>query len=143
MQPKKARNRSAPTPVLKLCVSGHLIATSSIAVPRVDTLMVLMAPQAARVPAGTDEAGDLILPGAEEALASVESISIQGYYLLLAVRGHLLLDLGRTIEAAARFNEGLRCRCSEPERRRLRRGIGECAVRQGAGVANGLPFSTT
>jgi RNA polymerase sigma-70 factor, ECF subfamily len=202
---------------------GHLIATSSIAAPRANALMALMALQAARLPARTDEAGDLILledqdrtrwdqrlisvgfhyfdrsiagdevseyhvqaaiaaahtrdtidwpmildlydqlfamnaspvvalnravaiarvRGAAEALGSIESIELPGYYLLLAVRGHLLLDLGRSAEAAACFNEALECRCSEPERRFLRRKIGECATRQGAGVANGLPFSTT
>jgi RNA polymerase sigma-70 factor (ECF subfamily) len=206
---------------------GHLIATSSIAAPRADALMALMALQAARLPARTDEAGDLILledqdrtrwdqqlisigfhyfdrsiagdevseyhvqaaiaaahararnrnsvdwpvildlydqlfamnaspvvalnravaiarvRGAAEALGSIESLKLPGYYLLLAVRGHLLLDLGRSAEAAACFHEALQCRCSEPERRFLRRKIGECAMRQGAGVVNGLPLSTT
>jgi RNA polymerase sigma-70 factor (ECF subfamily) len=181
---------------------GHLIATSSIDSPRVHALMALMALQAARLPARTDEAGDLILleeqdrsrwdqeliavgfhhfdrsmagdevseyhvqaaiaathartidwplilhlydqlfamnpspvvalnravaiakvRGAAEALASIESLSLPGYYLLLAVRGHLLLELGRREEAAACFNEALACRCSEPERRFLRRKI--------------------
>ena len=40
---------------------GQLIASSSIAEPRVHALMALMAMQAARLPARTDEAGDLIL----------------------------------------------------------------------------------
>jgi len=40
---------------------GQLIATSSIAEPRAHALMALMALQAARLPARTDEAGDLIL----------------------------------------------------------------------------------
>lgn len=182
---------------------GHLIATSSIAVPRVHALMALMALQAARLPARTDEAGDLVLledqdrtrwdqqliaigfhhfdrsiaggevseyhvqaaiaaahvrdpvdwpmildlydqlfamnaspvvalnravaiarvRGAAEALASIEKLQLPGYYLLLAVRGHLLLDLGRRAEAIACFNEALECRCSEPERRFLRRKI--------------------
>jgi RNA polymerase sigma-70 factor (ECF subfamily) len=61
--------------------------------------------------------------GAAEALASIESLNLPGYYLLLAVRGHLLLDLGRRGEAVACFNEALECRCSEPERRFLRRKI--------------------
>jgi RNA polymerase sigma-70 factor, ECF subfamily len=202
---------------------GHLIATSSIAAPRAHALMALMALQAARLPARTDEAGDLILledqdrtrwdqrlisigfhyfdrsiagddvseyhvqaaiaaahardaidwpmildlydqlfalnaspvvalnravaiarvRGAAEALGSIESLKLPGYYPLLAVRGHLLLDLGRSDEAAACFNKALECRCSEPERRFLRRKIGECAMFQGVGVANGLPFSTT
>jgi RNA polymerase sigma-70 factor (ECF subfamily) len=206
---------------------GHLIATSSIAVPRavprIDALMALMALQAARLPARTDEAGDLILledqdrtrwdqrliaigfhyfdrsiagdevseyhvqaaiaaahardamdwptilhlydqlfamnaspvvalnravaiarvRGAAEALDTIAALKLPGYYLLLAVRGHLLLDLGRSQEASNCFYEALECRCSEPERRFLRRKIAECAKRQGAGVVNGLPFSTT
>jgi RNA polymerase sigma-70 factor (ECF subfamily) len=207
---------------------GHLISTSSIGRPRAEALVALMALQAARLPARTDEAGDLILledqdrtrwdqqliaigfryfdrsiggqevseyhvqaaiaatharafdrdsvdwrailqlydqlfdmnpspvvalnravatariRGAAEALASIESLKLPGYYLLLAVRGHLLLDLGRRAEAAACFNEALTCRCSEPERRFLRRKIAECtAATYGVGVANGLPFSTT
>ena len=184
---------------------GHLIATSSIVEPRVDALMALMALQAARLPARTDAAGDLILledqdrsrwdqqliaigfhhfdrsmagdeiseyhmqaaiasthvrgidwpvilelydqlfemnrspvvalnravaiarvRGAAEALDSIEPLQLPGYYLLLAVRGHLLLDLGRRTEAAVCFNEALACRCSEPERRFLRRKIEQC-----------------
>jgi RNA polymerase sigma-70 factor (ECF subfamily) len=66
--------------------------------------------------------------GAAEALCSIESLKLPGYYLLLAVRGHLLLDLGRSEEAEACFHEALQCRCSEPERRFLRRKIGECAT---------------
>lgn len=182
---------------------GHLIATSSMTAPRAHALMALMALQAARLPARTDGAGDLILledqerdrwdqkligigfrhfdrsmagdevseyhvqaaiaaahvretvdwpmilelydqlfalnaspvvalnravaiakvRGAAEALASIEELTLPGYYLLLAVRGHLLLDLGRRAEAIACFNEALECRCSEPERRFLRRRI--------------------
>ncbi len=66
--------------------------------------------------------------GAEEALASIEGLKLPGYYLSLAVRGHLLLDLHRYAEAAACFGEALNCRCSEPERRFLRRKIEECAA---------------
>jgi RNA polymerase sigma-70 factor (ECF subfamily) len=182
---------------------GQLISTSSIAAPKVHALMALMALQAARLTARTDDAGDLILledqdrtrwdqqliaigfhhfdrsiagddvseyhvqaaiaashsrdpadwnaildlydqlfamnpspvvalnravaiakvRGAAEALASIESLNLPGYYLLLAVRGHLLLDLGRRAEGVACFNEALECRCSEPERRFLRRKI--------------------
>jgi RNA polymerase sigma-70 factor, ECF subfamily len=204
---------------------GRLIASSSMSAPRVEALMALMALQAARLPARTDEAGDLILledqdrgrwdqhliaigfhhfdrsiageelseyhaqaaiaatharaagrenvdwpvilelyeqlfamnrspvvalnravaiarvRGAAEALESIEPLGddpkLRGYYLLLAVRGHLLLDLGRRAEAVACFQEALNCRCSEPEKRFLRRRI------QGAGVANGFPLSTT
>lgn len=192
---------------------GHLLATSTIAVPRVNALMALMALQAARLPARTDAAGDLILledqdrsrwdqkliaigfhhfdksmagdevseyhaqaaiaaahvrepvdwtmildlyeqlfamngspvvalnravaiarvRGAAEALASIEQLTLPGYYLLLAVRGHLLLDLGRRAEAVACFNAALDCRCSEPERRFLRRKIA-----LGSGCSQGL-----
>jgi RNA polymerase sigma-70 factor (ECF subfamily) len=184
---------------------GSLIATSSIGEPRADALVALMAFQAARIPARTDAAGDLIVledqdrslwdanlialgfhhfdramvgddvseyhvqaaiagthargggwemildlydqlfamngspvvalnravaiarvHGAEEALRAIEDLEIPGYYLLLAVRGHLLLEAGRPGEAAAQFELALQCRCSEPERRFLRRKIGEC-----------------
>jgi RNA polymerase sigma-70 factor (ECF subfamily) len=63
--------------------------------------------------------------GAAEALRSIESLDLPGYYLLLAVRGQLLLELGRNAEAAARFKDALNWRCSEPERRFLRRRIAE------------------
>jgi len=40
---------------------GRLVASSSMAAPRVDALVALMALQAARLPARTDSAGDLVL----------------------------------------------------------------------------------
>jgi len=40
---------------------GRLVASASMATPRVDALVALMALQAARLPARTDEAGDLVL----------------------------------------------------------------------------------
>ena len=40
---------------------GQLVASSSMAAPRVDALVALMALQAARLPARTDAAGDLVL----------------------------------------------------------------------------------
>jgi RNA polymerase sigma-70 factor (ECF subfamily) len=40
---------------------GQLVAASSMAAPRVDALVALMALQAARLPARTDSAGDLVL----------------------------------------------------------------------------------
>jgi RNA polymerase sigma-70 factor (ECF subfamily) len=64
--------------------------------------------------------------GAEAALEAIEDLEIPGYYLLLAVRGHLLLEAGRPECAAAQFELALACRCSEPERRFLRRKIAEC-----------------
>jgi RNA polymerase sigma-70 factor, ECF subfamily len=69
--------------------------------------------------------------GPAEAFASIESLNLPGYYLLLAVRGHLLLDLGRQAEAAVCFKEALGCRCSEPERRFLRRKIAESGCGSG------------
>ena len=188
---------------------GRLVAASSIAQPRVDALVALMALEAARLPARVDESGDLILledqdhsrwdqglmalgfhhfnlsisgdevseyhvqaaiaatharaagpqlrdwptilklydqllslnqspvvalnravavakvHGPAEALAAIDPLAndpkLRGYYLLLAVRGHLLLELGRVTEAAACFRAALECPCSEPERRFLRR----------------------
>jgi RNA polymerase sigma-70 factor, ECF subfamily len=70
--------------------------------------------------------------GAAEALAAIEPLAgLQDYYLYLAVRGHFLLELGRTTEAAASFRAALSLRCSEPERRLLRRKLARCGERQG------------
>jgi RNA polymerase sigma-70 factor (ECF subfamily) len=195
---------------------GRLIAESSITEPRIDALTALMAFQAARLRARTDESGDLVLldsqdrtrwdrqlinmgfhyfeksmtgdklttyhveaaiaatharaPRAEatdwqmiltmydqllvvnpspvvalnravalgkvrgpaQALAVVEELAndpkLQNYYLLLAVRGNLLLQLGRGSEAAACFRAALEKRCSEPERRFLNRKLAECEI---------------
>lgn len=63
--------------------------------------------------------------GATEALAEIETLGgnsqLRDYYLLFVVRGHLLQELGRREEAAACWRAALECRCSEPERRFLRR----------------------
>jgi RNA polymerase sigma-70 factor (ECF subfamily) len=63
--------------------------------------------------------------GASQALAQIEELGrdpkLRDYYLLLAVRGHLLLRLGRAAEAAREFRAALDLPCSEPERRFLRR----------------------
>lgn len=76
--------------------------------------------------------------GALEALPAVEALAadpkLQGYYLLLAVRGHLLLELGRPADAAAAFHAALECPCSEPERRFLRRRLSECGIYNGTEV---------
>ena len=68
--------------------------------------------------------------GPAEALAALEPLEndpkLRGYYLLLAVRGHLLLELGQRTEAAACFRAALDCPCSEPERRFLRRKLQAC-----------------
>jgi len=68
--------------------------------------------------------------GPAEALAVIAPLEndpkLRDYYLLLAVRGHLLMELGRRSEAAASFHAALKCPCSEPERRFLRRKLGDC-----------------
>jgi len=70
--------------------------------------------------------------GAAEGLAEIAELSgnpqLRDYYLLLAVRGHLLLELERREEAAACLRAALECRCSEPERRFLRRKLEQCQV---------------
>jgi len=68
--------------------------------------------------------------GPAEGLAAIAELSgnpqLREYYLLLAVRGHLLLELDRRAEAAACLRAALECRCSEPERRFLRRRLAQC-----------------
>lgn len=63
--------------------------------------------------------------GPVEALAEIEVLranpQLRDYYLLLSVRGHLLEEQGRRDEAAVCWRAALACRCSEPERRFLRR----------------------
>ncbi|PYR23954.1 MAG: RNA polymerase subunit sigma [Acidobacteria bacterium] len=193
---------------------GRLIASASIATPRVHALVALMALQGARLPARVDEAGDLVLladqdrsrwderliaigfhhfdrsiagadvseyhvqaaiaatharaidsrlvdwplilelydqllslnaspivalnravaiakvHGPADALAAVAPLDrdpkLRHYHLLLAVRGQLLLDLGRSHEAAAAFRTALTCACTEPERRLLTRRLEAC-----------------
>jgi RNA polymerase sigma-70 factor (ECF subfamily) len=51
---------------------------------------------------------------------------LRRYHLLLAVRGELLLDLGRTAQAADAFRAALDCECSGPERRFLARKLQLC-----------------
>ena len=193
---------------------GRLVASSSIATPRVHALVALMALQAARLDARVDHAGDLVLlddqnrgqwdqrliamgfhhfdrsmvgedvseyhvqaaiaathtraldsravdwplilrlydqllsinpspvvalnrvvalakvRGAAEALDTLAPLErdpkLRRYYLLLAVRGQLLLELGRTSDAARAFKAALACPCSEPEQRFLRRKLQTC-----------------
>jgi hypothetical protein len=69
--------------------------------------------------------------GPAAALATVAALEhdpkLRHYHLLLAVRGQLLLDLGRGREAADAFRAALTCACTEPERRLLRRRLEACA----------------
>jgi RNA polymerase sigma-70 factor (ECF subfamily) len=193
---------------------GRLVASASIATPRVHALVALMALQAARLPARVDEAGDLVLladqdrgrwderlmamgfhhfdrsmagdevseyhvqaaiaatharaldpasvdwpliltlydqllsidpspvvalnravalakvRGPADALTAIAPLErdprLRRYHLLLAVRGQLLLELGRSADAADAFRAALACTCSEPERRFLRRKLDQC-----------------
>src|SRR5579884_1323480 len=70
--------------------------------------------------------------GAAEALRTTDPLAanpaLREYYLLMAVRGHFLLELNRRAEAADAFRAALERRCSEPERRLLRRKLAECAA---------------
>jgi RNA polymerase sigma-70 factor (ECF subfamily) len=194
---------------------GRLVASASIATPRVHALVALMALQAARLPARVDDAGDLVLledqdrsrwderliamgfdhfdrsmaggdvseyhvqaaiaatharaidpqsvdwplilelydqllainsspivalnravalakvRGPAAALAVIAPLErdpkLRHYHLLLAVRGQLLLDLGRTREAAEAFSAAIARGCTEPERRLLQRRLEACA----------------
>lgn len=67
-------------------------------------------------------------PGA--ALPLVDAIdgdhALGEYYLLLALRGQLLLDLGRHGEAADALRDALDCVATEPERRFLSRKLAAC-----------------
>lgn len=68
--------------------------------------------------------------GPETALRALDALKsdpmLRNYYLFLAVRGHLLLDLRDHAGAAACFRTALDCRCSEPERRFLKSKLEEC-----------------
>lgn len=68
--------------------------------------------------------------GPAEALAAVAPLEgntkLRDYYLLPAVRGHLLLELGRYDEAAGCFRAALECPCSNPERRFLKHKLEQC-----------------
>jgi len=74
--------------------------------------------------------------GPAEGLAAIGPLlsdpKLCDYYLLLSVRGHLLLELGERAKAAASFRAALACSCSEPERRFLRRKLGSSALESSA-----------
>jgi RNA polymerase sigma-70 factor (ECF subfamily) len=67
--------------------------------------------------------------GAQTALTAlrplVEDRSLRNYYLLPAVQGRLLLDLGDREAAADCFRQALQRPCSEPEKRFLQRRLSE------------------
>lgn len=68
--------------------------------------------------------------GAMAALQSLDSLlqekSLRGYYLLPAVRGNLLLELGEKQTAATCFRAAMELPCSVPERRFLERKLAQC-----------------
>ena len=68
--------------------------------------------------------------GSQAALQEVERLesepALAGYYLLPAMKGALLLDLGRTREAALAFTEAIARPCSDPERRFLASRLRTC-----------------
>ena len=70
--------------------------------------------------------------GPAEALHVIDPLEgnskLRNYYLRLAVRGHLLHELGRSEEAGACFRAALEYPCTEPERRFLRRKLAECGT---------------
>jgi len=55
-----------------------------------------------------------------------EDRSLRNYYLLPAVQGRLLLDLGDREAAADCFRRAMQRPCSEPEKRLLQRRLAEC-----------------
>jgi RNA polymerase sigma-70 factor, ECF subfamily len=198
---------------------GRLVAASNMALPSADALVALMALQAARLPARTDAAGDLVLleeqdrrlwdggligigftyfelsmrgdevsawhvqaaiaatyasagtpegidwaailghydqllkmqpspvvalnravavmrvRGAAAGLNELRPLrghaAMKGYHLLPAVRGQMLVEVGRLAEAEAEFEAALECRCSEPERRFLRRRLETIGIEVG------------
>jgi RNA polymerase sigma-70 factor (ECF subfamily) len=70
--------------------------------------------------------------GPEVALEALQPLtkepSLKRYYLLSAVRGRLLLDLGERTAAARYFRSALEQPCSEPERRFLQHKLAECGL---------------
>jgi RNA polymerase sigma-70 factor (ECF subfamily) len=74
--------------------------------------------------------------GADAALAELlplETCSpLHAYHLLPAVRGHILAELGRFAESEMAFTAALKCDCSDPERRFLRKQLEVVRERQRA-----------
>jgi RNA polymerase sigma-70 factor, ECF subfamily len=68
--------------------------------------------------------------GAQAALAALKPLadhrSLRNYYLLPAIQGQLLLEIGDTPGASQCFRQALDRPCSEPERRFLQRKLQEC-----------------
>jgi RNA polymerase sigma-70 factor (ECF subfamily) len=72
---------------------GRLVADSSMAAPRVDALVALMALQAARLPARTDSAGDLVLLEEQDhSLWDDELITLGYYYFNRSIAGEKISE---------------------------------------------------
>lgn len=75
--------------------------------------------------------------GPAEALEDIKDLSsdplLSDYYLLPAVRGRLLFEIGEVQQAADAYQRALQCPCSEPERKFLRRKFAECESLLGHG----------
>jgi RNA polymerase sigma-70 factor (ECF subfamily) len=72
---------------------GQLVASSSMTAPRVDALVALMALQAARLPARTDAAGDLVLLEEQDrSLWESELIALGFYYFDRSIAGDEISD---------------------------------------------------
>jgi|HubBroStandDraft_2_1064218.scaffolds.fasta_scaffold09039_2 RNA polymerase sigma-70 factor (ECF subfamily) len=69
--------------------------------------------------------------GPEAALAALRPLegnrSLRNYYLLPAVQGQLLLEIGDKPGASESFRQALERPCSEPEQRFLQRKLAECS----------------
>jgi len=68
--------------------------------------------------------------GPDQAMREIDEVVDQGalksYYLLHAVRGRLLRQMGKAADAAANFRSALECPCSEPERKFLQKLLADC-----------------
>jgi RNA polymerase sigma-70 factor (ECF subfamily) len=72
---------------------GRLVADSSMAAPRVDALVALMALQAARLPARTDSAGDLVLLEEQDhSLWDDELITLGYHYFNRSIAGEKISE---------------------------------------------------
>jgi RNA polymerase sigma-70 factor (ECF subfamily) len=74
--------------------------------------------------------------GPVQALAAIEPLQadsrLRAHHLFFALRGHLLTELNRPVEATAMFRAALNCRCSEPEQKFLRKKLEQCTIPENA-----------
>ena len=65
--------------------------------------------------------------GPEAAIASLEGLDLDDYYLFRAVRADLLVRLGRKVEAADAYARAISLTTNAPERASLERGLARAA----------------